>query len=221
MNDKIAFVILIGGKSKRFGNDKGLTMILGKPFIQHQLETLKRIGNKIFLSARDERQVQYYKEKIKSFGSNSFILDKRDLVKDKDLRSPLIGMYSIFNQLSNSNFSKVFLISCDLPLLKREVIELMLKESQGYDCCIPRWNNGYLEPLFAIYPIRKGYSESKKNLVSSKYRLREILSKDWKIKYISVENKIKPFDKELLTFYNINTEENLENIKNLLKQTRK
>ena len=221
MNDKIAFVILIGGKSKRFGNDKGLTVILGKSFIQHQLETLKRIGNKIFLSARDERQVQYYKEKIKSFGSNSFILDKRDLVKDKDLRSPLIGMYSIFNQLSNSNFSKVFLISCDLPLLKREVIELMLKESQGYDCCIPRWNNGYLEPLFAIYPIRKGCTEAKKNLESSKFRLREILSKDWKINYISIENKIKPFDKELLTFYNINTEENLENIKNLLKQTRK
>jgi molybdopterin-guanine dinucleotide biosynthesis protein A len=221
LNEEIAFVILIGGKSKRFGNDKGLTVILGKSFIQHQLETLKRISKNIFLSARDEKQILHYNEEIQSFDASSFIIDERDIIKDKSFRSPLIGMYSIFKKLSSSNFSKVFLISCDLPLIKREIVELMLKESQEYDCCIPIWNNGYLEPLFAIYPIRKGCTESKKNLEGSKFRLREILSKDWKINYISIENKIKPFDKELLSFYNINTEEHLENLKNLLAETQK
>jgi molybdopterin-guanine dinucleotide biosynthesis protein A len=221
LNEEIAFVILIGGKSKRFGNDKGLTVILGKSFIQHQLETLKRISKNIFLSARDEKQILHYNEEIQSFDASSFIIDERDIIKDKSFRSPLIGMYSIFKKLSSSNFSKVFLISCDLPLIKREIVELMLKESQEYDCCIPIWNNGYLEPLFAIYPIRKGCTEAKKNLESSKFRLREILSKDWKINYISIENKIKPFDKELLSFYNINTEEHLENLKNLLAETQK
>ncbi len=221
MSEEIPFVILVGGKSKRFGNDKGLTTIFGKTFIQHQLESLLKISRNIFLSARDKKQIQHYAEEITSFNAVSFILDESDITKEKYFQSPLIGMYSIFKHLLNSNFSKVFLISCDLPLLKREIAKLMLRESRGYDCCIPRWNNSYLEPLFAIYPIQKGYEEAKKNLISSKYRLREILSKDWKINYVSIENKIKPIDKELLTFYNINTEEDLEILKNLLGEIRK
>ncbi|MFX0041028.1 MAG: NTP transferase domain-containing protein, partial [Candidatus Heimdallarchaeota archaeon] len=39
----LAITILIGGKSSRFGSDKGLFQILGKPLISYELEILEQL----------------------------------------------------------------------------------------------------------------------------------------------------------------------------------
>lgn len=216
MNTEIPFVILIGGKSKRFGLDKGLIKVSGKSFIVHQIETFKKISKNIFLSAHDKSQIQIYKKGLTKFDVLSFILDDYSILEGKKLRSPLLGIYSSFKYLLRTKFKKIFIISCDLPLINYEVLILMLKESLNFDCCIPRWKNGYLEPLFAVYPIEKGYLMAKQNLKLKKFRLRELLNEDWKINFVSIEDKIKNYDNELTTFYNINKEEDLEKLKTKL-----
>ena len=60
----LAIAILIGGKSTRFGSDKGLYNFLGKPLITHQLETLNQGNYDIFLVASSKEQVQNYANKI-------------------------------------------------------------------------------------------------------------------------------------------------------------
>lgn len=216
MNTEIPFVILIGGKSKRFGLDKGLIKVSGKSFIVQQIETLKKISKNIFLSVHDKFQIQTYQKALTKFDFLSYILDDYSILEGKKLRSPLLGIYSSFKYLLKTNFKKIFVISCDSPLIKYEVLILMLKESLNFDCCIPRWKNGFLEPLFAIYPIEKGYRMAKKNLNLKKFRLRELLNKDWKINFVSIEDKIKNYDNKLATFYNINKEEDLEKLKTKL-----
>lgn len=216
MNTEIPFVILIGGKSKRFGLDKGLIKLSGKSFIVQQIETLKKISKNIFLSVHDKFQIQTYKKALTKFDFLSYILDDYSILEGKKLRSPLLGIYSSFKYLLKTNFKKIFVISCDSPLIKYEVLILMLKESLNFDCCIPRWKNGYLEPLIAIYPIEKGYLMAKQNLKLKKFRLKELLNEDWKINFISIENKIKNYDNKLATFYNINKEEDLEKLKTKL-----
>lgn len=216
MNTEIPFVILIGGKSKRFGLDKGLIKLSGKSFIVQQIETLKKISKNIFLSVHDKFQIQTYKKALTKFDFLSYILDDYSISEGKKLRSPLLGIYSSFKYLLKTNFKKIFVISCDSPLIKYEVLILMLKESLNFDCCIPRWKNGYLEPLIAIYPIEKGYLMAKQNLKLKKFRLKELLNEDWKINFISIENKIKNYDNKLATFYNINKEEDLEKLKTKL-----
>ena len=37
-SQNIAFIVLIGGKSTRFGSDKGIFEFLGKPLLSYQLE---------------------------------------------------------------------------------------------------------------------------------------------------------------------------------------
>ena len=39
-NKSLAIIILIGGKSARFGTEKAIINIFGKPLILHQIETL-------------------------------------------------------------------------------------------------------------------------------------------------------------------------------------
>ena len=104
------------------------------------------------------------------------------------------------------------MLSCDNPLVKFEVIEFIIRQCEGFDCCIPRWNNNFLEPLLAIYPITKAYETSLRNITQNKYKLTKIISKDWKTNYISIENEISFLDKKLQSFININTKKDISNL---------
>jgi len=95
--------------------------------------------------------------------------------------------------------------SCDNPLFSYEVVDYMIKEyGDLYDCCMPKWNNGFREPLFAIYPVEKAYKTSLGNLKQKQYKLTKIIGEDWTVKYVSIEQNIKNFDPNLLSFKNIN-----------------
>jgi len=207
---KLAITILIGGKSTRFGSDKGLFEFRGKPLISYQLETITQNDYDIFLVAHSKQQAQSYIDKIDIRQIMGFIIDNNSLSSDSKVHTPMKGLYSAYKELKHIGYEKSFSISCDLPLINLDVIEFMIKQSKGYDCCIPKWNNGFLEPLFAIYPIKKAYKKAKENLKNCKYKLTNIISDNWKINFISIENSIKQFDQNLLSFLNINTPEDIE-----------
>ncbi len=209
----LAFLILIGGKSTRFGSDKGLFEFHGKSLLSYQLETLHQSDYDIFLVANSKQQVQNYVEKIDIKKIMAFIVDDYSIIGEKRLRTPMIGLYSGFKELNLLDYRKSFVLSCDLPLINLNVLKFLIEKSEEYDCCIPKWKNGFLEPLFAIYPVEKALTKARKNLNKRNYRLTNILDKDWKTNYISIENSIQPFDKNLSSFININEPIDLKKIK--------
>ncbi len=211
-NKYLAFIILIGGKSTRFGTDKGLYEFLGKPLIMYQLEVLSQFNYDIYVGAHSQKQVQKYVNNIDYRNITAFILDDREYIQEKNVRSPLIGIYSAFKEIEKLGYKKAFTLSCDLPLIKSEVVELLITQANNVDCCVPRWNNNYLEPLFAIYPVAKALQKIKENLNNQTYKLLKILDKSWNIKYISIEKEIQPLDKKLLTFININSTVDIEKL---------
>ncbi len=98
----------------------------------------------------------------------------------------------------------MFVLPCDTPLIKHELIDLLLTQCKKFDCCIPKWKESYLEPLFAIYHVNKAYETSLRNLRQKHYKLTKIIDQDWKINYISIEQDVKKLDPNLLSFKNIN-----------------
>ncbi len=204
VDKKIAFVVLIGGKSSRFGTDKGIFEFKGKPLLSYQLETLSKFDKSIFLVAHSKKQVQNYIEKIDITKITAFILDNKNLASDSKIHSPMIGIHSAFEEIKTLGYEKAFVLSCDTPLIDYNVVDLLIKESNNNECCIPQWENTFLEPLFAIYPIEKTLRQTMKSLRNSSFRLTNLLNNDWKINYISVEKSILPLDKDLLTFINVN-----------------
>ncbi len=210
---KLAIVILIGGKNIRFGNESAAVLdVLGKPLILHQIETLSKFDEDVFLVANSEYQINSYYREINFPRDINFIVDDVEIIGDSDVRTPMLGIYSGFKELNNLGFEKGFLLSGDMPLIKPEVIELLIKEVEGYDCCIPRWNNGFLEPLFAIYPVEKTYELAKKTIQEKNYALNCIIDKTWNINYISVEESIKPLDQNLISLLNVNGPIDLEKV---------
>ncbi|MFW9999293.1 MAG: molybdenum cofactor guanylyltransferase [Candidatus Hodarchaeota archaeon] len=200
----LAILILIGGKSTRFGLEKAIIEFYGKPLILHQIEILTKFDQDIYLVAHSEEQIFNYRKQIEFPKDINFIVDDRDIFEHPKIYKPMLGIYSGFKELSKLGFEKVFLLSCDMPLINPEVINLMINESQGYDCCIPRWKNGFLEPFFAIYPVEKGFQKAKEILINENYGLINFIDTNWKINYISVENSIQPLDKNLSSLININ-----------------
>ncbi|MBD3255727.1 MAG: NTP transferase domain-containing protein [Candidatus Lokiarchaeota archaeon] len=209
---KLAILILIGGKSKRFGTEKGLFEFHGKPLILHQIETLAIFDEDIYLVAHTLHDINEYYKKIEYPKDVDFIIDDEEVASKIGVRTPLLGVYSGFRALNKLNFKKAFLLSCDMPLIKSDVIEHMIEQSKGYDCCIPRWKNGYTEPLFAIYPVKETYLKAEEILETSHYGLNHLLGEDWNINFISVEESIKPLDENLVSLININSPIDLEKL---------
>ncbi|MFX1302178.1 MAG: molybdenum cofactor guanylyltransferase [Promethearchaeota archaeon] len=206
MNDQkyLAILILIGGKSTRFGIEKPIIDFYGKPLILHQLDILSKIDHDIYLVAHSEEQIFDYRKQINFPKDINFIVDDRDIFEHPKIHKPILGIYSGFKELNKLGFEKAFLLSCDMPLINPEVINLMINESQGFDCCIPRWKNDFLELFFAIYPVKKGFQKAKEILITENYGLINFIDKNWKINYISVENSIQKLDKNLISLTNIN-----------------
>jgi len=104
-------------------------------------------------------------------------------------------------------------LSCDNPLVKFEVIEYIINICEEFDCCIPKWKNNFLEPLFAIYPIGEAFEISKRNLKKKIFKLTQLVDQAWKTNYVSVEDEIWLLDKKLQSFININTKKDISNLK--------
>ncbi|MFX1452581.1 MAG: NTP transferase domain-containing protein, partial [Promethearchaeota archaeon] len=121
----LAVAILIGGKSTRFGSDKGLFSLFGKPLISHQIETLSQLGCDIFLAAHSKQQVQNYINTINIADLIGFIIDDKP-IKGKSLeRTPIIGLYTAFYELNNLGYKKTFVLACDLPLIQKDVVNFL------------------------------------------------------------------------------------------------
>lgn len=209
----LAFAILIGGGSTRFGSDKGLFQLQEKPLISYLLETLTKLGYDIFLVANSKKQVQNYIDNIDIKKIVAFILDEYELISNTNLRIPLLGLYSAFKELKKIGYKRVFTLSCDTPLVPFKVFEFIINQSEGYDCCIPKWMNNFTEPLLSIYNVEKAFQKAKANLLKKNYRLTNLIDEKWSINYISIEDSIKPLDRELVSFININKPEDLEKLR--------
>ena len=125
----------------------------------------------------------------------------------------MVGLYSTFKELKKLKYRKVFALSCDNPLIEKTVLEYLIEQCQSFDCCIPQWANGFLEPLFTIYPVNKALVRARKNLKKKTYKLTNLISPSWKTNYISIEREIQPLDNSLITFLNINDPTDLEKLK--------
>ncbi|MHA2325220.1 MAG: molybdenum cofactor guanylyltransferase [Promethearchaeota archaeon] len=220
-NKYLAIAILIGGKSTRFGSDKGLYNFLGKPLITHQLETLNQGNYNIFLIANSKAQVQNYINKIDIKSITAFIVDDNSMLPNSQIRTPLKGLYIALKELKKLGYEKLLTLACDNPLIHIEVIEFLIEQSEVFDCCIPKWNNGFIEPLLAIYDIKKTLIKITENLKVSDLRLTKVLDKSWKINFISIETHIKPLDVNLLSFFNINELADIEKISRYKKNKKK
>jgi molybdopterin-guanine dinucleotide biosynthesis protein A len=200
----LAFAILIGGKSSKFNTEKIRFKFENKSLILHLIEVVSNFDEEVFLISSSEDQLHSFRKEINFPGNIKFFFDDREYFPYPKIHSPILGVYTALKELNNLGFEKVLILSGESPLIKKEVIRLLIDASITFDCTIPKWKNGFLEPLFAIYPIEKTLKIARENLIKKEFNLNHLLDETWNINFISVEDSIQPLDKNLLSLININ-----------------
>ncbi len=147
--NKISGVILSGGKSTRMGTNKAFIEIDGLPIIQRIYDLFKGLFSEVIIVTNEPEPFQSFKAKIHV-----------DLVPNQGV---LGGLYT---GIFYASYDHVFCVACDMPFLKRPLIQYLISRIEDYDVVVPRTRDG-LQPLHAIYsknclsPIRKTLSEGK------------------------------------------------------------
>lgn len=189
-------VILAGGKSSRMKRDKA--------FIEFKGEKLINIVGKIFSEFCDEIIVSVGKNVIKEnykkkINFNAVIVN--DYEKGK---GPLIGIFSSFKVAKGSYIA---ISSCDSPFIKKEVYDFLLNKAKGKDGAVVKVKKGF-EPLHAVYRREEMINAIEKVLKEEKTSPLHTF-KFLNLVFIS-EDEIRKIDKNLQTFININTEDDLK-----------
>lgn len=199
--------ILAGGFSKRFGQDKGLVPLANKPLIKHVIEAVNPVVDEIIVVVNSKTQVEKF----------SKILDNvKIVVDDWDMHGPLVGVATGFN-VANGEYG--LLLPCDTPLVSKEVLTLFLDLSLNRNAAIPRWPNGYIEPLQAVYRVKPALEAAKKALSEGKVDMRSMIDKLQGVRYVSTL-VLQQLDPELKSFININTPLDLKKAERLLRHSK-
>lgn len=193
----IGIIILAGGKGNRIGGDKPLIQLNEKPLIQHVLETVDKISKEIIVVTSNELR-DPFRELVPD---NIVVLS--DLVTG---RGPLIGLYT---GLLNIKSECVIVLPCDTPFLKEEVLRFLITNSVGKNAVIPVWPNGYIEPLHSIYRVSATKKACEKTFQNNSFKISEMINTLEQVYFVPVE-RVKRFDPNLLSFMNINSEEDLK-----------
>jgi molybdopterin-guanine dinucleotide biosynthesis protein A len=175
---KRSAVILAGGFSKRFGREKGLTELLGKPLIDYVLAKVSGV------------------------------------VDELEIQSPLIGALTGFKH-AHGDYS--ILLPCDTPFLSSQIISTLLHMCINRHAVIPQWPNGYLEPLQAAYHTKSALTATEATVKCGELDLRSMISRLGKVKYVSTL-VLRQLDPKLLTFFNVNTVEDLRKAESILNE---
>ncbi len=194
---KRSAVILAGGFSKRFGQDKGLVKLAGKPLVLHVLDTISGVVDETVVVVSSEGQINPIE---------CLLQGKAKIVVDESrTQSPLIGASTGFG---NAKGKYSLLLPCDTPFVSSQIASLLLDLCINKSAVIPRWPNGYIEPLQAVYHTKSALIVTKAALKEKKLDLRSMIAHMKDIRYVSTL-VLRQFDPKLLTFFNINTLEDL------------
>lgn len=197
-------IILAGGSSKRFGKDKALVELLGKPMIMHVYDRVASFVDEVIIVVSSIVQFNKYKNLTNRV---SVIID------EGNFQGPLIGALAGFKG-ATGEYS--LLLSCDTPLLSGKIISLFLELAVGYDAVISRWPNNYIEPLQAVYKTKAAYTSALVAIENRAFRMLNLVMGLKRVLYISTLF-LRNIDPHLDTFRNVNTQSDLAEVEKILR----
>ncbi len=185
---KIIFVILAGGKSKRFGGGfKTFSIVNKKSILETIIKKLKKNKIEILINA-NESHVNFNKTKL------PIIIDKK-----KGFLGPLAGIHASIDMCIREYPNKewVFTVPSDTPFLPENILEKFCEKFESNTQILIARSNKKIHPVVSMWNINLLKSIEKELDQNN----RKIMTWVEKHNYTFVD-----FDYEILDpFFNINT----------------
>lgn len=197
MKNSCSGVILAGGLSTRYGGEnKALLRVGGIRIMDRLFAIYKELFDQIIIVTNNPLEFLEWDALIVA-----------DLFP---VRSSLTGVHA---GLFYASHSFAFFSACDTPFLKKEVVETVLEHiDPADDFVIPKTSEGF-EPLCAAYS-RRCLKPAEDHLRANKFKI-QLALKNCRIKMVP-EERLRERDPDLVSFFNVNTPEDLARAEQLL-----
>lgn len=190
--DAVTGIVLAGGMSRRLGRDKAVETIGGQALISRVLDGLSQVADELVVVVNNH-------ERAEELPLPDSVVAAVDIYPDTG------SLGGIFTGLSASGNEWGIVVACDMPFLNLELLGYLLSLRNSHDLVVPVIEHRP-EPTHAAY--------SKVCLPAMETRLRANDLKiakffdDVRAKYVS-QRHVEEFDPSKLSFFNINTEDDL------------
>ena len=190
--DGLSIAVIAGGMSKRFGSDKTLALLEGKPLIRWVVDGARTYDARIFVVSKNSEKYSFLKDVT--------------FVKDKyEIQCPMVGLVTVFDRTPDT---AVFMISADMPLFPFAALKSMYNALEGQDIVVPDIG-GKLFPCSAVYHRRTAVV-FENMLKANNYKLINAFNKLSAVKLR--DDFFAPWNKDGTGFVNANTPAELEYI---------
>ena len=198
----VTAVILAGGMSRRLGRNKALEPFQGEPLIQRVIARMRQVGESLIVVVNDpERAAE---------------LDLPEDVTTAVDRYPGMGsLGGILTGLVTAPTEWATFCACDMPFLNPQLYQLLLSFRDGYDSVVPVVD-GRPEPTHAVYS-RACVEPIRERIVANDLKISSFFGE---VRVCLVpEEQIRRTDPELLSFFNVNTQEDLTTALSIVART--
>ena len=184
----------------RLGHDKVLENFGNKSLLEQVISRIDSLGKEIIIVTAEERS-------FPQLASHPKLKIVPDILPGKG------SLGGIYTGLVKSNSFYNLVIASDMPFLNRPLLSYMIEVSEGFDFVLPRINK-FFEPLHAVYskncvaPAESILKQGRKVIIE--------LFDFVKVRYVEAE-EIERFDPQHLSFFNINTQEDLDLAKKIAR----
>ena len=171
------------------GRDKALLPLGGKPLIEHVLERVSGLGDEILITTNKPDEYAF--------------LGLRMVADHQPGAGALDGLLTA---LEAARCERVLLLACDMPFVSRPLLDHMLGIDSDSEVVIPR-REGKLQPLHAIYAtscaasVREALGSGEKRMISFFPSVQT---------WIVEQEILDRYDPNGLSFFNVNTPDDLE-----------
>jgi molybdopterin-guanine dinucleotide biosynthesis protein A len=209
-----AALVLAGGGAKRFQTskeywqDKALVEINGKSLLVHVIENIKGTVGEIVVCVNDEQRLTQYKQLLdkQAIENVRFVVDQQG----SPVKGPLLAIAS---GLQTVNAQYCLIVPTDMPFLKTKVADYLLVACKDYNVAVPIWPDGKVETLLMGLE-RQSCAEIAQTLCAlNRANADGIIRGSSKLHLVSPLQQIHSIDTEFRSFVNINSQEDLANLK--------
>lgn len=181
------------------GRNKAEEEIGGQRLIQRVIDRLRLLGGNIIVVTSPTDQLPE--------------LGLRRVVDIYPGKGALVGIYS---GLKESPAFHSLVVACDMPFLSIDLLRYLIELSPGFDIVIPRVEE-YVEPLHAVYS-KNCLAPIETMLQKGKLKISDLLDAV-EVRYVE-DAEIEKFDPQRLSFFNVNSEVDLERARSLMEKER-
>jgi molybdopterin-guanine dinucleotide biosynthesis protein A len=189
MSSGISVAILCGGPSRRFGAEKAHAMAGERPLVRWIVGSLGRLSDDLFCQlapgATAPEGLPVHRDAIPGCGA-------------------LSGLHGA---LSWARHDRVFVCASDMPGVDPR-LPVHLARHEGLDAVVPRWANGWIEPMCALYG-RSALEVAEGRLRAGKFRLAGFLDALPRLAYVDIEPLMDEGALDEGCFVNINSRDEM------------